>query len=64
MEGNSNIKINRKVEGNSNFEIAISFHSSNFGKMGNKMEWNGMEGNSNTQIKYLNSWVVKLKNSY
>ena len=39
------------MEGNSNFEIAISFHSSNFGKMGNKMEWNGMEGNSNAGRK-------------
>jgi hypothetical protein len=34
-------KINTKVEGNSNFEIAFSFHSSIFGKMGEKMEWNG-----------------------
>ena len=50
MEGNSNSveskeiaisKINIKVEGNSNFKIAISFHSSIFGKMGKKMEWNG-----------------------
>jgi hypothetical protein len=28
------------VEGNSNFETAISFHSTIFGKMGKKMEWN------------------------
>jgi hypothetical protein len=37
----ANFQIKRKVEGNSNFKIAISFHSSIFGKMGEKMEWNG-----------------------
>ena len=36
-------KIDTKVEGNSIFEIAISFLSSIFGKMGEKMEWNGMK---------------------
>ena len=36
-------KNNTKVEGNSNFETAISFHSTIFGKMGKKMEWNGMK---------------------
>ena len=30
-----------EVEGNSKFEIAISFHSSIFGKMGKKLESNG-----------------------
>ena len=35
------------MEGNSNFKITISFHSSIFGMEGYKMEWNGMEGNSN-----------------
>ena len=30
-----------KVEGNSNFKITISFHSSIFGMEGQKMEWNG-----------------------
>ncbi len=44
------LKVNTKVEGNSNFKIAISFHSSIFGKKQNKMEWNGMEGNSNAVI--------------
>ena len=33
-------RINIKVEGNSNFKITISFHSSIFGMEGNKMEWN------------------------
>ena len=35
-------KINIKVEGNSNFKIAISFHSSIFGKKQKKQK-NGME---------------------
>ena len=52
MEGNSNQngrkqqflkieyeKVEVEVEGNSNFKIAISFHSSIFGKMGKKLEW-------------------------
>ena len=39
MEGNTISKINIKVEGNSNFKIAISFHSSIFGKNSKKMEW-------------------------
>ena len=44
MEGNSNFKINRKVEGNSNFEIAISFHSLFF-------ELFKVQGNSNENGK-------------
>ena len=32
-------RINIKKEGNSNFEITISFHSSIFGMEGQKMEW-------------------------
>jgi hypothetical protein len=28
-----------EVEGNNNFEIAISFQSSIFGKMGKKLDW-------------------------
>ena len=36
-------KINIKVEGNSNFKIAISFHSSIFSNI--RRKWKGMEGN-------------------
>ena len=32
-------RINIKVEGNSNFKITTSFHSSIFGMEGQKMEW-------------------------
>ena len=64
MEGNSNSvkwkeiaisKINIKVEGNSNFKIAISFHSSIFGK-----KWNGMEGNSNAVKNQYILWGSKV----
>ena len=48
------------MEGNSNFKIAISFHSSIFGKMGEK--WNGMEGNSNAALSDLYSSGVYSRN--
>ena len=49
------LKINTKVEGNSNFEIALFLE-----KWGKK--WNGMEGNSNSDLTHGNVCQFKIYN--